>query len=93
MYLVLYDERIRDVVEIDETVEVEGNTVIWATGKQPGIKTDFIIVDQVPETITEEVIALDRKHEFKKVDEVTQLKERLSDTETALINIMDMWGV
>lgn len=96
MKIVVYDDNeiVLDVIENIEKVEVENNNIYWQNGSIIGLKHDFIVLDDTVEIypLTDETIALDRKHEIPKVDlaeENRKLKERLITTENALLDLMD----
>lgn len=97
MKLIVYnaENEVINVVDNMEKVEIEGNNVYWHNGSMVGVKANFIVIDDTTETpsqITDTVITLDRKQEFIKVDlleENKRLKERLTTTENALLDLMD----
>lgn len=76
MYLVLYTDVVRDCTEIKGDITVNGNHVTWPKG-QMTIASDFALVDDpvnVGDTVTDELLATDRKNDFLKVDEMDLLK-------------------
>lgn len=94
MYLVLYTDVVRECTEIKGSITVNGKRVSWPKGGAD-IECDFIIVDDpvnVGDTVTDALLVADRKNEFKKVDEMEVLRNRLESSEMALIQMMDMWG-
>lgn len=94
MYLVCYQNNlVTYVTPVSGDVQVTNDAVTWTDGKLGNIKLDFILVDNPVskgDTVTDEMLAADRKSEF--MDEIEQLKTRLETSEMALIQMMDMWG-
>lgn len=98
MKLVIYDQD-HNIKEIRENIlspVVEGNDVRWEGGSLTGIKFPFILLDdevEVGETITNEIILMDKKKEYpvhNLVEENEDLKARLESAEAAILTLMDI---
>lgn len=97
MKLVIFnnENKVIDALEGLSEVQTKGEDVWWNGGSMQGIKLNYLILDdsvEVSETITKEVIAVDQKENFRKVDfeqENAELKARLESAEMAIITLMD----
>ncbi|WP_226085638.1 hypothetical protein [Mesobacillus sp. S13] len=98
MKLVIYDQE-HNIKEIRENIlspVVEGNDVRWEGGSLTGIKFPFILLDdelEVGETLTDEIIQLDKKEEYPAhdlVEENLDLRTRLESAEAAILTLMDI---
>lgn len=84
MKLIIYSDtnEVMDVINVVNPI-VDKNNVFWIGGSLEGIKRSFIIVDDravIGDTVTDELLQLDRKMDFTKVDLVEEnriLKEKL----------------
>ena len=94
MKLVLYNDQLRVVEVVEEIVspQVVDNDATWADGSMTGIKLDFLLLEdgiEVNESV-EELMQLDKKKDYQKVDllkENKELKNRLEATEQALLSL------
>lgn len=72
MKLVIYghDNAVLDVIEGVTSPVIDGNNVTWEGGSINGINLPFCLLDDsvVVNTVTDEVIAADKKGEHAKVD-------------------------
>lgn len=100
MKIVVYDfdKKVVDVIDDIKHPKVSGNRVDWEGGSTENNLPFLLLEDSVEinETITDEIIALDKKSEFAKVDELaelkaenTELKSRLETAEMAIVTLMD----
>lgn len=99
MILVIYNED-NEVLETFQDVSnpvVDGASVAWDGGGLVDIKHPFLILDDnadVSDYVTNELIALDKKKEFIKVDvtveELRILKKRQDETENTILFLMDI---
>lgn len=96
MKLVIYKDD-GEVVQIFEgltDIKTSGFDVEWTAGVLRGIKQNFVILDdtvEVESPIKPEVIALDKKDEYKAIDlaeENKRLRERLVAAENAILSLM-----
>jgi hypothetical protein len=94
MKLALYkDNQVISVIEDVENPEVEGDCVTWANGKLIGIKIPFLLLNDetdINQEVTEELILLDRKTEFYKVDKMVELEEGNEMNALAIMELAEM---
>lgn len=97
MKIVLYQEdgKVIDTIENVLDPVVDTRKIEWTGGALEGINAEFLLLDDtitVTDTVSEELISLDKKHLYKKIDlakENEQLKERLKLAEDAILSLMN----
>jgi hypothetical protein len=98
MQLVLYDADTLSVLDVIKDVQnpvVDKNSVSWNSGALGDAKVPFLILDNgvaIEESVTQELLNLNRSSEFSKVDlakENEELRERLRIVEDAVVSLMD----
>jgi hypothetical protein len=95
MKLVIYghDNAVIDVIKGVTNPVIDGNNVTWEGGSINGINLPFCLLeDEVAvTTVTDEVVAADKKGEFNKVDlakENADLKARLELMQSAVDDLI-----
>ncbi|OLS39150.1 hypothetical protein [Bacillus sp. MRMR6] len=87
MKIVLYkDAQVISIVDEVYNPIVNGNNITWDDGSLTGIKTEFLLLDDliiVSGEVTPEIIAQDKKLLFGKKDEVAGLKAQLQEAKEA----------
>ncbi|MFJ5716520.1 hypothetical protein [Neobacillus sp. NPDC093127] len=100
MRIVVYDndKKVVDIIEDINHPKVSGNIVDWEGGSVENNLPFLLLEDsvEVSEVVTDDIIALDKKSQFVKVDELAQLKIenadlklRLEMAEMAIVSLMD----
>lgn len=99
MNLVFYDDS-RNVVEVIEDIQnpvIDGDNIEWEKGEMTGIKLSFLVLcddTEIGESVTDELILLDKKKEFITVDlaeENKQLREQIEMNALAFMEFIEMW--
>ncbi|WLR53545.1 hypothetical protein LC048_13535 [Mesobacillus subterraneus] len=87
MKIVIFEPATKEVIYIQEQVsnpEVTDNSVTFKGGELAGISKSFILIDdmEVSDSVTDEMIALDKKASYPKTDlkkENEDLRKQLTD--------------
>jgi hypothetical protein len=93
MKLVFYDDN-NNVLDITKGVispSVTSDSVEWTNGSVKGVKVNFILVDdtvEIGDTVTSENIAADQKENFKKVDQLSEIKKLKSQNAEIIFKLV-----
>lgn len=87
MKIVIFEPTTKEVIYIQEQVsnpEVTDNSITFEGGELAGISKSCILIDdmEVGDSVTDEMIALDKKASYPKIDlkkENADLKKQLTD--------------
>jgi hypothetical protein len=91
--LILYDDnnKVKQVIEDVTEPSFEGKNVKWRNNAMQGIKLNFILVDdieEIGETVTDDNIAADQKEDFKKVDQLAEIKKLKSQNAEIIFKLV-----
>lgn len=93
MKLILYKEDRSILFSVDDikSPTVKENGVDWEEGSVTAADLFVLLEDgvEVGETITDEILALDQKEHFRKVDEMEDMRQQLAQTNALLLDFLE----
>jgi hypothetical protein len=93
MKLILYKEDRSIIFKVDDIQSpvVQDDGVSWEEGSVTAADLFLLLEDdvEVGDTVTDGMLAQDRKEHFKKTDEIQELKQQLAQTNALLLDFLE----